>query len=82
MPSSARTAVDQLQKLIEGSILGQQYLIRSMIIGVLADGHLLLESQRGSREDPRCEEPGAEPRCADAPHSVHSRLAASRHHRH
>ena len=47
MPSSAREAVAQLQKLVEASILGQQELIRSMIIGVLADGHLLLESLPG-----------------------------------
>ena len=47
MPSSARAAVTELQKLVEASILGQQDLIRSMIIGVLADGHLLLESLPG-----------------------------------
>jgi MoxR-like ATPase len=47
MASSARAAITELQKLVEASILGQQDLIRSMIIGVLADGHLLLESLPG-----------------------------------
>ena len=47
MSSSARASITELQKLVEASILGQQDLIRSMIIGVLADGHLLLESLPG-----------------------------------
>ncbi len=47
MPSTSRAAIAELQKLVEASILGQQDLIRSMIIGVLADGHLLLESLPG-----------------------------------
>jgi MoxR-like ATPase len=47
MPSSARAAVTELQQRIEASILGQKELIRSMIVGLLADGHLLLESLPG-----------------------------------
>ncbi|HKE92998.1 MAG TPA: AAA family ATPase, partial [Povalibacter sp.] len=45
--SSARAAISELQKRIEASILGQSELIRSMIVGLLADGHLLLESLPG-----------------------------------
>ncbi|HMN43333.1 MAG TPA: AAA family ATPase [Povalibacter sp.] len=44
---TSRSDIDRLQKLVEASILGQQELIRSMIIGLLADGHLLLESLPG-----------------------------------
>src|SRR3974390_1564177 len=47
MSSTARTAIAELQQLVEASILGQQELIRSMIVGALADGHLLLESLPG-----------------------------------
>jgi MoxR-like ATPase len=47
MPSSARAAVTELQQRIEASILGQKELIRSMIVGLLADGHLLLEGLPG-----------------------------------
>jgi len=47
MTSSPRAAIADLQKLVEGSILGQRDLIRSMIVGLLADGHLLLESLPG-----------------------------------
>ena len=43
----ARPAIAELQKLVETSILGQKDLIRSMLIGLLADGHLLLESLPG-----------------------------------
>src|SRR5437868_10533333 len=44
---NARAAVADLQARIESSILGQKDLIRSMIVGLLADGHLLLESLPG-----------------------------------
>jgi MoxR-like ATPase len=47
MPSSSRAAVAEMQQRIEASILGQKQLIRSMIVGLLADGHLLLESLPG-----------------------------------
>src|SRR5262245_25103226 len=44
---AAHAAVRELQQRIEASILGQKELIRSMIVGLLADGHLLLESLPG-----------------------------------
>lgn len=45
--TSAHDAIAQLEELVGASILGQQDLVRSMIIGLLADGHLLLESLPG-----------------------------------
>jgi MoxR-like ATPase len=44
---SARDAITTLQSQMEGSIIGQQDLIRQMIVGLLANGHLLLESLPG-----------------------------------
>lgn len=42
-----REAIARLQQQIEASIMGQRELIRQMIIGLLANGHLLLESLPG-----------------------------------
>lgn len=43
----AREAITALQAQMEGSIIGQRELIRQMIVGLLANGHLLLESLPG-----------------------------------
>ncbi len=43
----AREAIAQLQAGMETSIVGQRELIRQMIIGLLGNGHLLLESLPG-----------------------------------
>ena len=43
----AREAITALQTQMENSIIGQQDLIRQMIVGLLANGHLLLESLPG-----------------------------------
>ena len=40
-------AIAELQKRMESSIIGQRDLIRHMIVGLLANGHLLLESLPG-----------------------------------
>jgi len=40
-------AIAELQKRMESSIIGQRELIRHMIVGLLANGHLLLESLPG-----------------------------------
>ncbi len=42
-----REAVATLQTQMEASIIGQRDLIRQMIVGLLANGHLLLESLPG-----------------------------------
>ncbi|WP_430387877.1 AAA family ATPase [Dyella sp. 20L07] len=44
---NAREAITALQAQMECSIIGQRDLIRQMIIGLLANGHLLLESLPG-----------------------------------
>jgi MoxR-like ATPase len=44
---SAREAIKTLQAQMETSIIGQGELIRQMIVGLLANGHLLLESLPG-----------------------------------
>jgi MoxR-like ATPase len=44
---SAREAINALQTQMETSIIGQRELIRQMIVGLLANGHLLLESLPG-----------------------------------
>jgi len=44
---SARDAITALQTQMETSIIGQNELIRQMIVGLLANGHLLLESLPG-----------------------------------
>ncbi|RDI97586.1 MoxR family ATPase [Dyella solisilvae] len=44
---NARVAITALQSHMEASIIGQRELIRHMIIGLLANGHLLLESLPG-----------------------------------
>lgn len=40
-------AITQLQKHINGKIVGQQHLVDSMLIALLADGHLLVEGAPG-----------------------------------
>jgi MoxR-like ATPase len=44
---NAKEAVATLQAQMETSIIGQRELIRQMIVGLLANGHLLLESLPG-----------------------------------
>ncbi len=44
---TARDAIADLQQRMEASIIGQRDLIRQMLIGLLANGHLLLESLPG-----------------------------------
>jgi MoxR-like ATPase len=44
---SPRETIAELQKRMEASIVGQRDLLRHMIIGLLANGHLLLESLPG-----------------------------------
>ncbi|WP_201316316.1 MoxR family ATPase [Dyella sp. EPa41] len=44
---SARKAINALQTQMETSIIGQRELVRQMIVGLLANGHLLLESLPG-----------------------------------
>ncbi len=44
---NAREAITTLQTQMESSIIGQQDLIRQMVVGLLANGHLLLESLPG-----------------------------------
>jgi len=44
---NAKEAVSTLQTQMERSIIGQRELIRQMVIGLLANGHLLLESLPG-----------------------------------
>jgi MoxR-like ATPase len=44
---NAREAITSLQTQMESSIIGQQDPIRQMVVGLLANGHLLLESLPG-----------------------------------
>src|SRR5215475_4534510 len=46
-PSPAREAVLELKKRIGQSVLGQDHLVESMLIGLLANGNLLIESLPG-----------------------------------
>jgi len=45
--SSARDALQELRKRIGQSVLGQDHLVESMLIGLLANGNLLIESLPG-----------------------------------
>lgn len=45
--SAARTAVRELETRIGRAVLGQDHLVESMIIGLLANGNLLIESLPG-----------------------------------
>ena len=40
------TFIPQLQTEIAKVVIGQKYMINRLIIGLLADGHILLEGQR------------------------------------
>ncbi|MDF0653074.1 MAG: MoxR family ATPase [Nitrospira sp.] len=44
---TARDAMADLQRRMEASIIGQRDVIRQMLVGLLANGHLLLESLPG-----------------------------------
>ncbi|MHA6205286.1 AAA family ATPase [Dyella soli] len=44
---NAREAITALQAHMEASIIGQRDLVRQMVVGLLANGHLLLESLPG-----------------------------------
>lgn len=44
---TARDAMTDLQRRMEASIIGQRDVIRQMLVGLLANGHLLLESLPG-----------------------------------
>ena len=46
-PSAAREAVLELKKRIGNSVLGQDHLVESMLIGLLANGNMLIESLPG-----------------------------------
>ena len=46
-PSPARDAVLELKKRIGQSVLGQDHLVESMLIGLLANGNMLIESLPG-----------------------------------
>ncbi|MCP4620129.1 MAG: AAA domain-containing protein [Bradyrhizobium sp.] len=46
-PSPAREAVLELKKRIGQSVLGQDHLVESMLIGLLANGNMLIESLPG-----------------------------------
>ena len=46
-PSAARDAVLELKARIGKSVLGQDHLVESMLIGLLANGNLLIESLPG-----------------------------------
>ena len=45
--SSARDALQELRKRIGQSVLGQDHLVESMLIGLLANGNVLIESLPG-----------------------------------
>lgn len=46
-PSSARDAVLELKSRIGRSVLGQEHLVESILIGLLANGNILIESLPG-----------------------------------
>ncbi|CAB3686802.1 Uncharacterized conserved protein (some members contain a von Willebrand factor type A (vWA) domain) [Achromobacter insolitus] len=47
MPMSNRDSILELERAIARSVLGQDAVIREVLLGLLADGHLLLESLPG-----------------------------------
>ncbi|GLK93550.1 MoxR-like ATPase [Achromobacter insolitus] len=47
MPMSNRDSILELERAIARSVLGQGAVIREVLLGLLADGHLLLESLPG-----------------------------------
>ena len=46
-PNQPQHKIANLQKAIEGRIIGQQSLIRNMLICLLCDGHILIEGMPG-----------------------------------
>lgn len=47
MPNSTQTALQHLKDFIQQHIIGQDVLVERMLIGLLADGHILVEGAPG-----------------------------------
>ena len=45
--TEVRSAIERLQAAVEQRVLGQPVLVRRLLIGLLADGHLLVEGLPG-----------------------------------
>lgn len=51
---SQRDAILALESAINQQVLGQDAVVRMIVVGLLADGHILLESLPGSPRPARC----------------------------
>ncbi len=78
----SRQQITQLQEDIAQSIIGQEHVVSRLVIGLLANGNLLLEGLPGTGQDPCGQEPGQGPGNRFFPHPVHAGPAAGRCHRH
>lgn len=46
--ANAQASVNQLMELVEQSVIGQSHVVQSLIIGLLTNGHILLEGLPGT----------------------------------
>ena len=80
-PEAFAERAQAIEREIGRVIVGQRYLVDRLIMGLLANGHVLLEGVR-PRQDAVGQDAGAEYSCELPPTPVHSRPAARRPHRH
>ena len=71
-----------LKDFLSDRLVGCDVLIERLLIGLLADGHLLIEGAPGPRQDPRRQGLRGRPQRLLRAHPVHARPDAGRHHRH
>src|SRR5438874_5893941 len=63
----------KLREEIGTVVVGQRYLVDRLLIGLLANGHVLLEGVPGLAENPPGENPPAAGAANVPPHPVHPR---------
>ena len=73
----ARDAILALQTAMNAEVLGQPKVIERMLIGLLADGHLLIEGLPGLAKTRAVKAMAHAPQGRLQPHPVHARPAAS-----
>ncbi len=78
---AARDSILNLQKLVGETVLGQAAMIERLIIGLLANGHLLVEGLPGLAKTRAIKKMSSLSGCRSVAHSVHARPTPVGHHR-
>ena len=79
---NAAAWVTRLREVVGKVVVGQQYLIDRLLVGLLANGHVLLEGVPGLAKTLAVRTLAAAIHATFQPHPVHARPAARGHHRH